>query len=102
MIHAALYVARDTTKTIAEERPPPMPENNDDSRYEIRNPSIEQHLRDIGERIHAGLQTIEGAPKMGFVLLLFDLEGDATFYISDCQRADIIKALHEYIRKLES
>jgi len=78
--------------------------NNDDPRYEVRDPAIEAKLRDIGERIHAALQErAEGEPHMGFVLMLFKLDpGNATFYISDCQRADILKALKEYIKKMET
>jgi hypothetical protein len=67
--------------------------------YEVRDPDIEQRLRDIGGRLGAAL---EGST-YGFALLLCGKEGTAAehnaFYISNFDRGDMLKLLQEFINR---
>ena len=63
--------------------------------FEVRNETIEGHLRQIGKTIARELP-----PGWGFTLLLFSFgEGGSTFYISNAQRADMIEAMKEFIER---
>lgn len=63
--------------------------------FEIRNAEVEAMLKDIGKTIHGVMP--EG---FGFTLLMFSFgEGGSTFYISDAQRDDMLKAMQEFIDK---
>lgn len=66
--------------------------------FEVKSPEVEALLRDIGHAIGGRM------PKgMGFMLMLFDFgENGATFYISSAQRADMLKAMKEFIEKQEA
>lgn len=65
--------------------------------FEVKNDEIERLLKDIGASIGAALP--DG---FGFNLLIFNFgEGGATFYISNAQRADMLKAMKEFIAKQE-
>ena len=67
------------------------------SDFEVRNAEIGELLKDIGGLIGGAL------PKeYGFALLINSYgEGGETFYISNCQRDDMIKLLQETKEKLE-
>ena len=68
------------------------------NKFEVRDAQIEKDLRDIGQAIGKSLP--EG---YGFNLLIFNFgEGGATFYISNAQRDDMIKAMKEFIAKQEA
>lgn len=63
--------------------------------FEIKNDEVQAMLKDIGQKLHGSMP--EG---FGFALLMFSFgEGGATFYISDAQRDDMIKAMQEFIDK---
>jgi hypothetical protein len=61
--------------------------------FDIDNPEIKALLRRLAEDLHARMP--DG---WGFCLLIFEFSGEATFYISDAQRSDMMKALQEFIR----
>ena len=63
--------------------------------YEIRNPEIEQLLRDVGHKL-AELMP----PGYGFTLLIYGFgESKDLFYLSNANRQDMLKALREFIAK---
>lgn len=66
-----------------------------DERYEIRQGDVERAMysigQDIGERLPEG---------WGFALFLMDYgENGATFYMSSVQRADVMNAIEEWLRR---
>lgn len=64
--------------------------------FTVRNPEIEDKLRDIGKLIGDSL------PKThGFTLLIYRYEPGEMFYISNSVREDMIKAMKEFIEKNE-
>lgn len=67
-----------------------------DPRYEVDNPTMKQVMTQIAGFI-AGLLPKE----WGFGLFIFEFKGESFFWISDANRADMIKALREFIRKEE-
>lgn len=70
--------------------------------YEVTNEQIKSRMNDIGHRIHAALEEYKGEPRLGFALLLFEFGGGGSmFYISDAVRADMLKAMKEFIAKQE-
>ena len=73
--------------------------------YNVRNPTIERILRRLGERIGNALPA-----GWGFTLQIYSFgpKGDpgegpegSTFYIANCERADVVKAMREFIRRQE-
>lgn len=65
------------------------------TRYEIRDAAVERVLRQWADRLRA-----EVPPGFGFALMVFTLgEHGAMFYISNAQRADMVQAMQEFIRK---
>jgi hypothetical protein len=65
--------------------------------YDMRHFEVEAALREIGELIKK--KTPAG---FGFSLLMFQYgEGGAMFYLSSAERADMIKAMKEFIQKNE-
>lgn len=66
-----------------------------DPNFEVENEQMEAALKDLGAFIGQGL------PKgVGFSLLLFNFgEGGSTFYTSNANRQDVIKAMEEFIAK---
>jgi hypothetical protein len=68
--------------------------------YEVRNAEVEAKLKGIGQRMK---QSMEEIPGYGFTLLIFSYgAGGDMFYISSAERATMIEALKELIKKLES
>jgi hypothetical protein len=68
-----------------------------DPNFEVFNEEIEIKLKEIGHFIGDTLP--EG---WGFTLLLFSFgEGGSTFYISNAERASMIEAMKEFIKKNE-
>jgi hypothetical protein len=68
--------------------------------FEVENEEITSRMRDIGQRIHAAIDESDLAGKMGFALLIFEFaEKGAAFYISDAQRADMIRVMEEFIER---
>lgn len=70
------------------------------NKYNIRNEDIEETMKDVGSLIGKLL------PKeWGFMLMIFDFskkEGGNTFYISNAQRADMVKHMREMADKMET
>ena len=66
----------------------------DDPRYEIRNEEMEELLRAIGKNLH---NELPGG--WGFGLFIFQFRGEGFFWISDANRADMIRALREFIAR---
>ena len=65
--------------------------------YEVRDEKAEKALKEIGELL--GKAMPEG---YGFNFLMFNFgEGGNMFYISNAQRADMLKAMKEFIAKQE-
>ena len=65
------------------------------SSFEVENKEVEAMLKDIGKTLHGIMP--EG---FGFTLLMFSFgENGSTFYISDAQRDDMLKAMQEFIDK---
>lgn len=65
------------------------------SKFEVRHPEIEQDLREIGRAVADSL------PKgWGFTLFIFSFgEGGSTFYLSNANRDDMLKALTEFMMR---
>jgi hypothetical protein len=61
--------------------------------YEIHDPDMKAILNELGRSIGDRLP-----PGWGMCLLLFEFNGEATFYISNARRQDMIKALQEFVR----
>lgn len=70
----------------------------EDAIFEVRNAEIEELLRGVAKRI--GHDMPQG---FGFTLLIFSYgEQGSMFYISTAQRADMLNAMKEFIRKQEN
>lgn len=70
-----------------------MPDN-----YEVREPTIEASLQDIGRTIAPTLP--DG---WGFALFIFSFgEAGSTFYISNADREDMLKMLQEFIERQQT
>ena len=68
----------------------------DQSNFEILNKEIQEVLKQLGRGIGQQL------PKnWGFTLMLFSYKGPELFYISNANREDMIKTMHEFIDKLK-
>ena len=64
--------------------------------FEVRNPEVEEKLREIGRTIKQDM------PKgFGFALLIFSYEPGSMFYISSADRESMIAAMREFIAKHE-
>ena len=65
--------------------------------FEVRNPEVEQKLKEIGDWLRSSMP--EG---WGFILLISSYgPGGATFYMSSVERQDAVNALREFIQKAE-
>lgn len=65
--------------------------------FEIKNEQMETMLKEYGRKIWATLPN-----GVGFTLFLYDYGEDGSmFYLSTSERADMILALKEFIRKQE-
>ena len=61
---------------------------------------LEEHVRVIGGLLRDAVRDL-GGDKLGFCLLLFDFgPGGSVAYMSNAQRADMIRALDEFSAKL--
>jgi hypothetical protein len=66
------------------------------STFEVRNPEVEEKLREIGRAVKADMP--QG---FGFALLIFSYEPGSMFYISSAERDGMIAAMREFIAKHE-
>jgi len=64
--------------------------------FEVRNPEIEEKLREIGRTIR---ETMPAG--FGFTLLIFSYQPGSMFYISSAERDTMIAAMREFIAKHE-
>ena len=64
--------------------------------FEIRNPEVEEKLREIGRELKGRMP--EG---FGFALLIFSYEPGSMFYLSSAERDTMIAAMREFIAKHE-
>ena len=64
--------------------------------FEVRNPEVEEKLRQIGRAVKADMP--EG---FSFTLLIFSYEPGSMFYISSAERDGVIAAMREFIAKHE-
>ena len=66
-----------------------------EDKFEVRNARIESELKGLGKTIAGKLP--DG---WGFALLIFSFgDGGSTFYISNAQRDDMVKAMHEFMER---
>jgi len=79
--------------------PPPVPPITVPDIHHEAPAALVQEIRPVLERI--GHQVGDDLPAgWGFALFLFTLgEGGHTFYIANCDRGDVLTALHEFIRR---
>lgn len=73
-----------------------MADTKDDPRFEIKNDEITEILRRVGTSVNK-----EMPDGWGFGLFIFQFRGEGFFWISDANRADMIKALREFIKREE-
>jgi hypothetical protein len=64
--------------------------------YEVRNPEVEEKLKDIGRTIKDSMPS-----GFGFALLIFSYEPGSMFYLSSAERDTMIAAMREFIQKHE-
>jgi hypothetical protein len=64
--------------------------------FEVRNPEVEEKLREIGRTLKG--QMPEG---FGFALLIFSYQPGSMFYMSSAERDTMIAAMREFIAKHE-
>lgn len=64
--------------------------------FEIRNPEVEEKLREIGRMLKASMP--QG---FGFALLIFSYQPGSMFYLSSAERDTMIAAMREFIAKHE-
>lgn len=62
--------------------------------FEVRNPEIEEKLREIGRAIQADM-----SDGFGFALLIFSYKPGSMFYLSSADRESMIAAMREFIQK---
>lgn len=60
---------------------------------------IEHTCREIGDAIGRAIEKSGRKGKWGFSLLLFSFQGEEMTYISNANRADMVKAMQEFINK---
>jgi len=65
-------------------------------KFEVRNPEIEEKLREIGRSIKRDMPA-----GFGFTLLIFSYQPGSMFYISSAERDGMIAAMREFIAKHE-
>lgn len=66
--------------------------------FKVRDAEIEGKLKSIGDRMRSALD----GSGYGFALLMFSFgEGGNMFYTSNAQRDDIVKAMREFIEKVQ-
>lgn len=66
--------------------------------FHVRDEKAEATLKEIGKLIGGKMP-----PGYGFSLLIFKFgKGGGMFYISDAQRADMLKAMKEFIANAEA
>lgn len=66
--------------------------------FEVRDPIVEQALRDVAQVINPLTP-----PGYGFVVLLAGLGSkEGVFYIANVQRGDVVKMMQEFIEKVSS
>jgi hypothetical protein len=71
-----------------------MADTKDDPRFEIKDDEMVEIMRGIGGHIHDAMP-----PGWGFALFIFKFRDKPFFWISDADRADMIKALKEFIAR---
>lgn len=65
--------------------------------------ALETLTRTIGKAITAEMNDLSSGPPLGFFLMVFDFGKDGfCSYISNAQRADMIKVLREQADRLEA
>jgi len=65
--------------------------------FEVRNEQVEQKLKEIGRLLNGAMP--QG---FGFTLLISSYgDGGSMFYLSSCERQDMINAMREFIAKHE-
>jgi hypothetical protein len=65
--------------------------------FEVRNPEVEEKLKEIGRELKASMPA-----GYGFTLLITSYgEGGALFYMSSCERDSMIATMREFIQKHE-
>jgi len=74
---------------------------DNDPRYEIEDAEMKRALRKLAMMINEILSDETSGRRLGFALQIFEFEGPAFFWISNANRADMIKALREFIRREE-
>jgi hypothetical protein len=77
-------------------KPKPAPPPRIEERYQVRSEAAEAMLKNIG-----GLLREACPPGYGFALLVFTFEPGAMFYTANAERADMVKAMREFIAKFE-
>lgn len=62
---------------------------------------MEMAVREMGKSIGEVLveRYSKGGKRMGFALMIFDFDGPAFVWTSNAQRADMVKALQEFINR---
>jgi hypothetical protein len=60
---------------------------------------MEATCREIGTLIARAVHEYHGLKKQGFALFLFSFEGPEMTYMSNASRADMLKAMKEFIDK---
>lgn len=62
----------------------------------INRADIERTCAEIGRVIGAAIDAKHGTKQLGFALLMFDFGSEGTMtYVSNAERADMVKALYE-------
>ena len=62
---------------------------------------IESEIKLIGRVVDAGLNPDRSAKKYGFAIMLFSFDGPEFTWLSNAERADMIKALEEMLLKFK-
>lgn len=66
-----------------------------DPRYEVKNPEIEEKLKEIGRKLHELMP--EGC---GFCLLMMEFgENGGIFYFSDCEMEGVTDVMKKFIAR---
>lgn len=72
-----------------------------DPHFEVENDVIKSKLRQLAVFLDEVLNGTDRPKQIGFGLFIFSFKGPEFFWISNAERADMVKVLREWIKREE-
>lgn len=79
------------------EMPPP------DERHAVTDEGIREAMTYLAGMLDAAIQaaTAQNGKRLGFALYIFEYQGDAMFYVSNGERAEVAPAIRKWLERVE-